>query len=369
MSSRLAHSGYRRNVVRASAVLIVVLLAVALVGYAIAPDGRGALVRLFVNFFITVVIVVGLQVFVGNSGVISYGHSAFVGVGAYVTAWLTIPPDVKTEILPSLPSWVANAEWGFLPSVAAAAVAGSIVAVVIGGAIMRMKETAMAMSTLGLLVIAHGVYSNWEGMTRGSEGVYALPVRTDLWIAFGAAALAVVLALAFKYSRWGLRLQASREDSLAAEATGVSVVRVRYAAWVLSAAISAAAGSVWAQYNLAFAPSQFYFIQVFAALSMLVIGGMTTVSGAVVGAGVTTVLFELMRGVEEEGNLFGIAVPEITGLTQIVLAIITLLILIYRPNGILSWWELDAWVRRARVRFSRGRGSPPPPAEQNAGGG
>lgn len=345
-------------VISSSLPLIVLLMAVALAGFAIAPDGKGALVRVVVNFFITVIIVVGIQIFTGNAGVVSYGHAAFVGVGAYVTAWVAVDPAIKEDIFLSMPAWLLNAEWGFLPTVLAAMVMGALTAFVIGSAIMRMKETAMAMSTLGLLVIAHGIFSNWEGMTRGTEGVYALPVGTNLWIAFGAAVVAVVVALAFKYSHTGLRLQASREDPLAAEATGVNVVRTRYVAWVLSAAVSAAAGSIWAQYNLAFAPSQFYFAQVFAALSMLVIGGLATVSGAVIGAGLTTLIFELLRGVEEGGSLLGFDVPTIPGLTQIVVALITLLILIYRRDGLLGWWELDHWIAKSRTWLTSRRDAP-----------
>jgi branched-chain amino acid transport system permease protein len=155
----------------------------------------------------------------------------------------------------------------------------------------------------------------------------------------------------------GLRLQASREDPLAAEATGVSVVRARYIAWVASAALAALCGSVWAQFNLAFDPSQFYYTQVFAVLSMLVIGGMATMSGAIIGAGVVTVLSQILYNIEG-GSLFGIDVPRISGLQQMILAIVTLLILIYRRNGILSWWELDEWVRKGKKRLFPGSRPP-----------
>ena len=173
-----------------------------------------------------------------------------------------------------------------------------LVAALIGIVLSRMKETAMAMSTLALLVIAHGVYANWVGMTRGAEGVYALPQNTNLWVAFGFACLAVIVGAHVPRFAVGLRLQASREDPLSAEATGVSVVKSRYIAWVASAALAALSGSVWAQFNLAFDPSQFYYTQVFAVLSMLVIGGMATVSGAIVGAGVVTVCSQILYDVE-----------------------------------------------------------------------
>ncbi|MBM3147784.1 MAG: branched-chain amino acid ABC transporter permease [Actinobacteria bacterium] len=352
--ARLVPSRFMRSVLRTAVPLVIVLVAVMVVGAVMAPDGRGATYRLLVNFLITVVIVVALQMFTGNSGIVSWGHAAFVGIGAYATAWFSVPSVIKEDIFPGLPAWMMGAEWGLLPCLLASTAIGAAAAAVVGLAICRMKETAMAMSTLGLLVIAHGIYSNWEGWTRGTEGVYALPTNTTIYIACGFACLAVLLAVVFKYSRVGLRLQASREDPLSAESTGVSVVRARYFAWVASAAMSALAGSLWAQFNLAFGPAQFYYAQVFAILSMLVIGGLATVSGALVGAGITTFIFEVLRGVENEGNLFGIEVPQISGLAQMILALITLLILIFRPNGLLAWWEIDGWIVKARDRFWKG---------------
>jgi len=349
---RLTRSLYAREVTRTAGLLVAVLAVVALVG-AFGVSGSSSLKLVIPNFFITIIIVISLQMFTGNTGVVSWGHAAFVGVGAYVTAWLTVPSVIKSDVFESMGGWLLNVQWGFLPAVALSTLAGGIVAAAVGLVLCRMKETAMAMSTLGLLVIAHGVYANWTGMTRGAQGVYGVPQNTTLWAAFGFAAFAVVVGVLFRYSRVGLRLQASREDPLAAEATGVSVVRSRYIAWVASAAMAALAGSVWAQFNLAFDPSQFYYVQVFAALSMLVIGGMATMSGAVVGAGVVTILSQILLDLEE-GSLFGIGVPRISGLQQMILAIITLLILIYRRDGIASWWELDEWVRKARGRFLGG---------------
>ena len=91
------------------------------------------------------------------------------------------------------------------------------------------------------------------------------------------------------------------------------MTRTRLIVWVASAALSAGAGALWAQYNLAFAPSQFYWTQVFAALSMIVIGGLATVSGAVTGAAIITVVYEILPGVEEDGSFLGIGVPKVSG--------------------------------------------------------
>jgi branched-chain amino acid transport system permease protein len=348
---RLRDSLYVRGVARGSVVLLVPLLLIAVLGNVLADPSS---LRVVINFFITLIIVLGLQMFTGNSGVVSYGHVAFVAVGAYVTGWLTVPVVIKQDIFKGLPDWLLHAQWGFVPTVLVAAAAAVAAAVIVGFAIMRMKETAMAMATLGLLVIANGVFTNLVGWTAGPLGVYGLPERTNLWIAMAASMLIVVAALLFKNSRLGLRLRASREDSLAAEATGVSVVRVRFVAWALSAAVCGAAGSIWAQYNLAFGPNQFFFTMIFGVLAILVIGGTSTVSGAVVATALVTVATEALRRLELS--------IQVGGLEQMILALATLLILIYRPNGIMGWTELDAVV------FDRSRRARSDPSPVEAGG-
>lgn len=335
-----------RTVARGSVALLVPLVLIAIVGSQVASNSA---LRLITNMFITVGIVVGLQIFAGNSGIISWGHMAFVAAGAYVTAWLTVPSAIKKSIFASLPDWLAQMTLGYLPTVMLATAAGVVVALIVGAAIIRMKEGAMAMATLGLLVIAHGILVNLVGWTAGALGVYGLPSNTTLWITLAFAGLVVVVALGFKSSRLGLRLRASREDPLAADAVGVNIVNVRLWSWLLSAAVSAAAGSIWAQYNLAFGPSQFYFTQLFATLCMLVIGGISTVSGAVVGVVLVTIVSEALRNLEQGTS--------ISGLQQMALAIIMLVVLILRPDGLLGWKELDVWVEGwlAKRGFGRAR--------------
>lgn len=356
---------YARTVGAASIVLIVPLIVIAVVGAAVAGP---ATFLVLVNFFITVVLVVGLQVFVGNSGVVSWSGVVFVGVGAYTAAWLTIPNEIKTSLFPALPHFLLTAHMSLVPATLIAGCVSALIALVVGIPISRMRETAMAMSTLALLVIGYGLFVNWIGVTHGVEGVYGLPTNTTLFIATVAACLAVTVGLAYRYSRRGLQLQASREDPLAAGASGISVRRVRLIAWVLSGVIGGIGGALWAQYNLAFGPDQFYFAQVFSILSMLVIGGMASVSGSVLGAGIVTVAFELLRRVEEDGRLFGLTLPKINGIAQMGLAVITLIILIYRHDGLLGRKELIDWLRDLKSWLTRRRSPQRGSAPENAAG-
>jgi branched-chain amino acid transport system permease protein len=322
------------------------LAIVAVLGNTLASQAD---LRVIVNFMIALVLVLAIQSFSGNSGIVSFGHVGFMGVGAYVAALLTIPPSIKSGLAPSLPDFIADHTVPFVPAVLIGGVAGALVAAVIGLALTRMEEGAMAMATIGILVIFFVVFDNWEGVTRGATGLFGIPRSTSVWSALAFAVIAIAVCRAFRESHTGLKLRASRTDSLAAEALGANVVRLRWWAWTLSGGIMGAGGALWAQYNIAFGPKQFFFAQTFNLLAMLVVGGLGSASGAVVGAVSVTAVFEIMRRLEEH-----IGVP---GITQITVAVMILAVLYRRPNGLMGLSELDDVLTRLR----RSRGSPAPP--------
>jgi branched-chain amino acid transport system permease protein len=323
---------------RGTALFAVPLTLIAVLGNALASPAD---LRVIVNFIIALVLVLGIQSFSGNSGIVSFGHVSFMGVGAYVAAILTIPPAIKGTTLPSLPGFLRDNAIGFVPAVLAATAATAIVACVVGLALSRMREGAMAMATFGVLVIFFVVFDNWEGVTRGAVGVFGLPRSTTVWSALAFAVAAIAICRIFRESNAGLKLRASRTDALAAEALGANVVRLRWAAWTISGAIMGMGGALWAEYNLAFGPRQFFFAQTFNLLAMLVVGGLASVSGAVVGAFTVTAAFEILRRVEES--------VDVPGITQIVVALAILVVLYRRPNGLMGLAEADDVLGR---RFS-----------------
>jgi branched-chain amino acid transport system permease protein len=330
--------------VRGTAVLTVPLLALALVANAVASPAE---LRVVVNFFVALVLVLSIQSFSGNSGIVSFGHVAFMGVGAYTAALLTIPPAIKQFILPELPSVIGDAHIGFLQAVLISTVVGALVAAVIGVPLMRMQEGAMAMATIGVLVIFFVVFDNWDAVTRGSTGVFGIPRNTSLLSAVVLSLIAIFVCRVFRESNAGLKLRASRADPVAAEALGANVVHLRYVAWVLSGAIMGMGGAIWAQYNLAFDPKQFFFTQTFNLLAMVVVGGLASVSGAVIGAATVTLTTEIMRRIEDSAG--------VPGLTQMAVALLILLILYRRPDGLVGRFEVDDLIGRrlARLRLAR----------------
>ncbi len=328
------------------------LVALLLIGgmVAVRVFGSSLASRTYVVFLINVMLVVSFQLFIGNSGIVSFGHVAFMGVGAYTTALLTIPQGIKAVQLPALPHTLATADQSFLPAIIVSALLCAILAAILGGGIIRMTESTMAMATLALLVVAHTLFLNWDGITRGSLGLFGIPVRSTIAISTIAAIVFVFLARLYKESGPGLRLRAAREDPLSSASGGTHVVRTRYAAWILSAAMVGAVGSIWAQNVIAFDANQFYFTLTFSTLAMLVIGGRASVTGAVAGAAIVTFVSDTLSRVEQGVSIGPWQLPRITGTVQFVIALLIIFMLIWRPEGLFDRWELDDFIRRLSPR-------------------
>ena len=306
--------------------------------------------RLVTDFMTLCVLVIALQSFIGNSGIVSFGHVAFFGIGAYSAALLTITPKIKAIALPALPFFLQQQQMGFVGAVLAGACLSLLVALITGLALSRMAEGAMAMATLALLVMFHSIFANWEPVTRGTIGVYGIPRNITLFNAWVTASAIGGMALLFKASPAGLGLQASRDDPLAAGTLGISVAKTRLAGWMLSAFLMGAGGAMWAQNSLAFGPNQFYYAETFTLLSMLVIGGFCSVTGAFAGVAVVTLVGELLRGLEN-GLSIGkwLTLPELPGIVQMTIALLIIVILILRPQGLMGLKELSDLVFRQRT--------------------
>jgi branched-chain amino acid transport system permease protein len=288
-------------------------------------------------------IVVGLYVFIGNSGILSFGHIGFVCIGAYAAGWATADPDWKQLMLTGLPSFLQDEQYPFLAAQTGAALLPAVVALPLGAAIMRLRGIAASIATFAFLIIIQSFYSNWDSVTAGASSLARLPTIVDPWIGLVFAVGAIAVAYLFQISRWGLMLRASRDDDVAAKASGVRTVRERLIAFVLSAAIVGAGGGLYAEFLGSMTVDEFYLEMTFVTLAMLVVGGIGSLSGAVVGVVVVTFVVEFLRTLEH-----GISVGTTTfalpsGSQEIGLGVVMALILILRPSGLTGGREFLEW--------------------------
>jgi branched-chain amino acid transport system permease protein len=318
-------------------ILILILIAIAVVTKLV---GSRPFDRTIVEMFIRIMLVAGLYIFVGNSGVISFGHTGFMCLGAYAAAWFTIPPMMKKISLPGLPGFLAEAQLPFLLSAALAGLLAALFALIVGRIMMRLSGIAASIATFAMLAVINVVYSNWDSVTGGTGSIVGIPFLTGTWTALGGAALVVIIAYLYQISRSGLALRAARDEATAAAASGIDIVRERLIAFVLSAFVIGVAGALYAHFLGVVNPDAFYLGITFITLSMLVVGGMNSLSGAVLGVIVISAVIQLLRWLEKGVDLGGTTLAIPNGLQEITIGLVMIVILMFRPAGLTRNREL-----------------------------
>lgn len=344
-----------RQSAAASALIPLLLIAiVALIGANGTPSFQDTVTTILCNL----IIVIGLQVFVGNSGVYSFGQLGFATAGAYIAAFLTLPAAFALLQTPGLPHFLLDAHLGALPSTLIAAAISGLLAIVIGLPLMRTSTLAIPISTFAFLIVVYNVVANWDRVTGGSSGLVSIPTTTSVESAALWAGAAVILALVYKWSASGYRLQATREDEVAARSIGIGVMRERLIAFGISGVLCGIGGALAVHQSGVLNPTTFYFGATVTTMTMLVVGGARSVFGAVVGAIAIAAVNELLHGVENGAGLFGaISIGEAPGLAAIGLGLILLATMIAMPNGLSRGREAGElpWLQRL------GLSAPAPP--------
>ena len=305
---------------------ILLLTVVALLG----SLGNEALQYRDLTMINYVVIVVALYIFVGNSGILSFGHAAIISIGAYTFGILRTDPLLKEQLLPGLPHFLAASQLAPLPATLAAGAAAAVFGALVAVPLMRVNGLIAALASFALLLVVNSVISNWTNLTHGTGGL-DINQTTTRNVALAWAAIAIVVAYLLQSSTRGLRLRAAREEEVAARAIGVLVARERGVAFVVSCFFLGVGGALIAGQLGSFTPGAFYLSITFLTVAMLVVGGITSLAGAVIGTIVLSVLSEGLRQAE--------ATTSVSNLQEIGFAAVMLAILLLRPAGITSGRE------------------------------
>lgn len=278
------------------------------------------------------IMAVGLNLLVGYTGQISFGHNAFVGLGAYASAILTTRLD--------WPAW---------PALGAAMVVTALAALAVGYPTLRLRGHYLAMGTAALGVIGFVLFSEMEWLTQGFMGISGVPpLALGPWTLdtpdrFFYFTWTVLLLLCYGSarlvsSRAGRALRAIRGDEVAAGALGIATTAYRVKVFVLSAVIGAIAGSLFAHWVTYVSPEPFSLALAIQLLVMLFIGGVGTIWGPIVGSSLFTIVTELTSRYQ--------------AYSQLVFGVLLVAVLIFARRGIVG--ELTA---RLRPRSARSQGT------------
>jgi len=331
-----------RRVLPQAAAPVVLVLVAALLGEA----ASAATQVYFIEALVSVVIVVGLYVFIGNTGVLSFGHISFVALGAWTAGVLAVPVAEKPATMPNVAGFLRHTTIGNVPSLALAALAGAVFALVVGLPLMRLSGLAAGIATFAVLEITNNILQYYEKIGPGQNTFSAVPETTGLWQAAVGALLAIAVAFAYQRSRFGRMLRATREDPAAAAAAGISIYRQRLGAFVLSGLVAGFAGGLEV-HLLPLSYRDVYLDLTFVTLAMLVIGGASSLWGAVVGALAISALDSFLASAENGVSIFSGSIDLPSGTRVIVEGVLMALVLIARPSGLTGGREFSLrWLRR-----------------------
>ena len=299
----------------------------------------------FITALVFVAIVVALYVFIGNSGVVSFGHISFVALGVWTAGVLSVPRAQKSAIMPGLAGFLEHTTVGNVPSLLLAALVGGVAAALVGLPLMRLSGLAAGIATFAVLEITHNLLRYYEKIGPGLNTFSSVPETTGIRQAAIGALLVIVAAFLYARSRYGRMLRATREDPAAAAATGVSMYRQRLVAFALSGAIAGFAGGLYI-HLLPLNTEGVYLDLTFITLAMLVIGGTTSLWGAVVGALAVSALDSFLAEAENGIKILGGTLDLPSGTRVIAEGALMALVLIFRPGGLTGGREFVLRWRR-----------------------
>jgi len=294
----------------------------------------------FINALVAVSIVVALYVFVGNSGVLSFGHISFVAVGAWAAGVLAVPSEEKPATMPNLVGFLRDTTVGNVPSLVIASVVGGVFALLAGLALMRLSGLAAGIATFAVLEITNNILRYTDKVGPGLNVFSSVPETTGLLQATVGAVLVVGAGFLYQWSRWGRQQRAARDDPPAARAVGISVYRQRLVSFTISGFLAGFAGGLYV-HLLPTGADSLYLDLTFITLAMLVIGGMTSLWGAVVGALAVSGLDSLLAEAENGLGVPGGTIDLPAGTRIVVVGLLMALVLVLRPSGLTGGREFS----------------------------
>ncbi len=267
--------------------LVLVVFLVIVPGFLIA-SGSGYLASVAITALIFIILSVSLNHVTGAAGLLSLGHAAFYGIGAYTAALL------------------ARDGWPFLVTMPAAGVVAGFFGILIALPTMRLVSIYFAVATLGIGEMIYVTLLNWVGFTRGPMGIRSIPpidlFGYEIESPIGNYYVAAVIALfaiwvihRMTHSYYGNALRAMREDDQCADAMGIDVARLKVETFAVSCFFAGVAGALFAHTANYISPDSFRFTESILILSMVVVGGLGSIPGAVIGALLMIILPEVLR--------------------------------------------------------------------------
>ena len=306
--------------------------------------------------FINAILALSLNLIYGFTGLFSLGHAGFIAIGAYVSALCILSPEQKEMmwILEPIVWPFSELMTPFWVSVLAGGLVAAIFAFIIAVPVLRLGDDYLGIATLGFAEIIRVLIVNATGITNGSLGIKGIPGHASLLSCYVWMLFTLIVLARLVFSNYGNVMRCIRDNEIAARVMGINVFRYKVLSFCVGAFFAGVGGALLGSHLSTIDPKMFNFLLTFNVLMFVVAGGLGSLTGSLLGAGVITILLEWLRAIEEPMDLGFIELPGIPGMRMVVFSLVLLGIILYRREGImgtreLTWKGLNALLRRGKA--------------------
>lgn len=307
--------------------------------------------RILNNIFIFIILAASYNLINGVTGQFSLEPNGFVAIGAYITAICLLSEDLKWDLfqLEDPAPWVLALNTSLVPALLLSGIIASFVAVCLAAPVFRVRGDYLAIVTLGFGFIIKVIAINQPEITNGSIGLNEIPSLINVYWTGGIAILTVIIMLNIVYSKFGRAMKAVRDDEDAASAIGINTFKIKTLAFGTSAFFEGIGGGLLAILLTTISPDLFTFFLTFQLLIIIVLGGLGSMTGAIIGTVLVIGGSEWLRFLDSPMNIFGYETDAHPGLRMVVFSVILILVMLFAREGIMGKKELsDIFKRKSK---------------------
>lgn len=310
-------------------------------------------IRILNNIAIFIILASSYNLINGVTGQFSLEPNGFVAIGAYVTALSLLDEEMKWDMfqLEDPSEFILALQLDLIPALFLSGIIATIVAVFLSAPVFRVRGDYLAIVTLGFGFIIKVIAINNPEFTNGAIGLNEIPSVINLYYTGGLAILTIIFMLNIIYSKYGRAMKAVRDDEDAAGAIGINTFKIKTLAFGTSAFFEGVGGGLLAILLTTISPDLFTFFLTFQLLIIIVLGGLGSMTGAIIGTVIVIGGMEWLRFLDGPLNIFGMSFDAHPGLRMVVFSLILILVMLFAKDGIMGKKELsDHFKKRSKNR-------------------
>ncbi len=292
---------------------------------------------------INAILALSLNLIYGITGMFSLGHAGFMAIGAYVSALLVLSPAQKNSmwILEDIYPFLLNVNAPFIVSIILGGLVAAFFGLLVALPVLRLGGDYLGIATLGFAEIIRILITNAARLTNGPLGLKGIPAYTTLFMSWGCLGVVLLCTVCMLRSNFGGVLRAVRDDEVAAKMMGINTFKIKVIAFTLGCFGGGLGGALMGNLITTIDPRMFMITQTYNILMIIVVGGLGSVTGSIIGSVLVTTMLEWLRFVENPITIWSINIPGIPGMRMVIFSLLLIIVIIFRREGIMGMREFS----------------------------